>query len=218
MFEQIGTALLTPSDLLQAVITDLLFSAFNRIEQGRLISLLQACKRKYATGLFQQVCYSLTKWTGPLLYVNSLSQLGKINSLQQVCDISGRVYTAKFAQLAASLSSSRMRSVIIKPHLRCVRSACCGLTILVRISMTTDLLQVVVNRLAAMPMSTDLRQFDANRLAAMPMWTDLLQFVANRLAAMPMWTDLLQFVANRLAVMPMWTDLLQSGVDITTNC
>ena len=92
LFEQIGTALLTPSDLLQAVITDLLFSAFNRIEQGRLISLLQACKGQYATGLFQQVCYSLTKWTGPLLYVNSLSQLGKINCLQQVCDISGRVY------------------------------------------------------------------------------------------------------------------------------
>ena len=61
LFEQIGTALLTPSDLLQAVITDLLFSVFNRIEQGRLISLLQACKRQYATGLFQQVCYSLTK-------------------------------------------------------------------------------------------------------------------------------------------------------------
>ena len=91
LFEQIGTALLTSSDLLQAVITDLLFSAFNRIEQGRLISLLQACKRQYATGLFQQVCYSLTKWTGLLLYVNSLRQLGKINSLQQVCDISGRV-------------------------------------------------------------------------------------------------------------------------------
>ena len=92
LFEQAGTALLTSSDLLQAVITDLLFPVFNRIDQGRLISLLQACKRQYATGLFQQVCYSLTKWTGLLLYVNSLRQLGKINSWQQVCDISGSVH------------------------------------------------------------------------------------------------------------------------------
>ena len=91
LFEQVGTALMISSDLLLAVITDLLFPVFNRIDQGRLISLLQACTRQYATGLFQQVCYSLTKWTGLLLYVNSLRQLGKINNLQQVCDISGRV-------------------------------------------------------------------------------------------------------------------------------
>ena len=68
-----------------------------------------AFKRQYATGLFQQVCYSLTKWTDLLLYVNSLRQLGKINSLQQICDISGRVNSVFYPGYTTRHHDSRWR-------------------------------------------------------------------------------------------------------------
>jgi hypothetical protein len=85
-----------------------------------------------------------------------------------------------------------MRIVAIKPHLRSVRSACCGLTILARISTTTGLLQFDVDRPVAMAMTTDLLQIVVNRPVAMAMITDLLQFDVDRAAAMAMTTDLLQ--------------------------
>jgi hypothetical protein len=102
------------------------------------------------------------------------------------------MYTAKFAQLAASLSSGCTRIVATKPHIRCVRSACCGLTILARISTTTDLLQFDVDRPVAMAMTTDLLQIVVNRPVAMAMKTDLQQFDVDRAAAMAMIKDLQQ--------------------------
>ena len=151
LFEQVRTTLLISSDLLQAVITDLLFPVFNRIDQGRLISLLQACKRQYSTGLFEQLCYSLTKWTGLLLYVNSLCRLGKINSLQQVCDISGRVRILKYKSINfvffvwfwgyiyqyTRKNLTTCNKSANKPSTSCVRTACYNLS--------TSLEQIVNN-------------------------------------------------------------------------
>ena len=123
--------------------------------------------------------------------------------LHRICDNPNRkydekslkqCYTAKFAQLAASLSSLSgcTRIVATKPHIRCVRSACCGLTILARISTTTDLLQFDVDRHVAMAMTTDLLQIVVNRPVAMAMKTDLQQFDVDRAAAMAMIKDLQQ--------------------------
>ena len=167
LFEQVGTALLTSSDLLQAVITDLLFPVFNSIDQGRLISLLQACKRQYATGLFQQVCYSLTKWTGLLLYVNSLRQLGKINSWQQVCDISGRSCTRP--------SSRRLQQACCQPVVECRRQAACQMR-------SRGMLRPVVTCLLQTVFRSDANCCD--RTAAVLLETNLLHPVVTEL---PQW-------------------------------
>ena len=91
-----------------------------------------------------------------------------------------------------------MRIVAIKPHLRSVRSACCGLTILARISTTTGLLQFDVDRPVAMAMTTDLLQVVVNRPVAMAITTDLQQFDVDRAAAMAMITDHIEFTVTDL--------------------
>ena len=83
--------LLISPDLLQVVLPDLLILVSNRFVAVCWNKPLRLCQLQLATDLSPQACYSLTKWTSLLLHVNSLRQLGKINSLHQVCDISGCV-------------------------------------------------------------------------------------------------------------------------------
>ena len=85
--------LLISPDLLQVVLPDLLILVSNRFVAVCWNKPLRLCQLQLATDLSPQACYSLTKWTSLLLHVNSLRQLGKINSLHQVCDISGCVPT-----------------------------------------------------------------------------------------------------------------------------
>ena len=88
--------------------------------------------------------------------IDYLSSWGSVCSLQQV----GRQAACKL------LSSSLISDGFARLE-----------AIFVCISMTTDLLQVVVNRFASM---------HVNRLAALPMLCNRLQFALNRTAAKPM--------------------------------
>jgi hypothetical protein len=85
------TDLLFSTDLLQVILSDLLFLVSNRFVAGCFNKSLRLCCDQLATDLFPQAYYRLTKPTYLSRLVDNLPQAGKINSLQQACEISGCV-------------------------------------------------------------------------------------------------------------------------------
>jgi hypothetical protein len=87
----VATDLLFSTDLLQVVLSDLLFLVSNRFVAGCFNKSLRLCCDQLATDLFPQAYYRLTKPTYLSRLVDNLPQACKINSLQQACEISGCV-------------------------------------------------------------------------------------------------------------------------------
>ena len=83
--------LLISTDLLQVVISDLLSLVSNRLVASCFNKSLRLCCQHFATDLFPQACYRLTKPTDLSRLVDNLPQAGKINSLRQTCENSGCV-------------------------------------------------------------------------------------------------------------------------------